>query len=176
MLDIQVGSSILEIGTGTGSFLPVMSEKVGLKGLAIGVDLSLEMLKVAQKRASKCRNVSLVRADALNLPLTDHRFDAIFVNFTLELFSQVDIANFLEECHRMLYPQGQLCILAMFRPHPKPFIVLIYDWLHCCFPHLLDCRPLDVPGVLSNNGFFIIESQVEAIFSLPVIMILANPI
>jgi len=60
----------LDVGTGTGEVL-LKSQN---KGLRVGIDLSLEMLKLAR---SKCKACKLLVADAENMPFKDRSFSSI---------------------------------------------------------------------------------------------------
>ena len=63
---------ILEVALGTGKNLPYYPEGSRI----IAVDISLEMLKVARRRAAKLSiNSSFVLADAESLPFRDKSFD-----------------------------------------------------------------------------------------------------
>ena len=44
-LDIESGSTVLDIGTGTGVFIPFLLSKVGNKGQIFALDFAEEMLK-----------------------------------------------------------------------------------------------------------------------------------
>ena len=65
------GKNIAEIGIGTGRF----AEKLGVK---IGIDASLDMLKIARKR-----RIEVVRGDAHNLPFKSSTFDCLLFILTI---------------------------------------------------------------------------------------------
>jgi len=78
----------------------------------------------------------------------------------------------LTEVRRVLRPGGRLGVVSMARPHPGNSPSLIeraYVWMHRHFPHLVDCRPIDVAGVLSAAGFRITHQQEMAIWTMPVV-------
>src|SRR5512146_1079126 len=106
-LSLQPGENVLEIGCGTGQALPLLAQSAGDHGAAAGIDLSEGMLRVARVRLDKmkprCR-VSLAQGDASCLPYRSGAFDAVFMSFTLELFSTQDILSVLSECRRVLKP------------------------------------------------------------------------
>ena len=52
-LNIQPGSTVLDVGTGTGVFLPFILNKMGSNGRIVALDFAGEMLKIAR---SKCFN------------------------------------------------------------------------------------------------------------------------
>ena len=60
------GDTVVEIGCGTGMNFPLLQAEIGSSGRIIGVDISEEMLKRAEKRISDAGwdNVELVYASA----------------------------------------------------------------------------------------------------------------
>ena len=49
-LDIEPGSTVLDVGTGTGVFVPFILRKIGRNGRLVCLDLAEEMLKRAQAK------------------------------------------------------------------------------------------------------------------------------
>lgn len=89
---------VLELGVGTGRIaLPVVAAGC----MIVGVDLALEMLRVAQHGLD-----DLVQADVTHLPLGDERFDAVLAVHVLHLVPQWRTA--LAETRRVLRPGGVL--------------------------------------------------------------------
>jgi SAM-dependent methyltransferase len=70
--------SILDVGSGTGHFTRWFAERFGMR--AVGLDLSLEMLRQARDAV----RVSYLRADAGALPFADRSFDVVAFVTTLE--------------------------------------------------------------------------------------------
>jgi SAM-dependent methyltransferase len=101
------GSS-LDLGCGTGFYLPVLRE---LGWTPTGVDLSTDQLRFAQARAGDY--AELIQADAADLPFPDESFDLVFSGFT-----HTDIDSFaaaVGEAARVLRQQGRIVYLG---PHP----------------------------------------------------------
>src|SRR5690348_16241806 len=67
----------LDLGCGTGFYLPVLHE---LGWTPTGVDLSADQLRFAQRRAGEF--AELIEADATDLPFPDESFDLVFSAFT----------------------------------------------------------------------------------------------
>ena len=96
----------LEVAIGTGRNLPHYDDKA----MVSGVDLSPEMLALAQQHAAELgRNVDLREADAAHLPFDDSSFDTVVC--ALSLCSIPDPARAITEMHRVLVPGGQLLLL-----------------------------------------------------------------
>src|SRR5688500_13904652 len=79
MMAIPPGCVVLDVGTGTGAFARPASEAAGPSGLVVGLDPSLAMLKVAEKR-EPCR---LIVGQAAGLPFQDGTFHAVAAGFVL---------------------------------------------------------------------------------------------
>ncbi|RLA83772.1 MAG: hypothetical protein DRG40_06485 [Deltaproteobacteria bacterium] len=69
-LAVSESDLFLDVGCGAGHLLKIIDQ-----GKKIGLDLSVTMLKLAQKKCS--RRTFLVQADAQNLPFKDSTFDKI---------------------------------------------------------------------------------------------------
>ena len=177
MLDVQPGEKALEIGTGTGQILPILSKAAGDQGLVCGMDLSDGMLSVAQKRlkkTAKTPNIALQCGDALHLPYASHYFDALFLSFTLELFDTPEIPLVLTECRRVLKPAARLCVVAMSKQQNITLMEKLYEWTHVHFEAYADCRPILLQPALLEAGFHIQLEKQARMFGLPVGMVLAK--
>jgi ubiquinone/menaquinone biosynthesis C-methylase UbiE len=94
---------LLDVGSGTGHWLPVF-ERRGYE--VVSLDLSQAMLAVARKRFGA--GPVMVRADALELPFADSRFDVVLSMATLEFTGHHH--RVLDEMHRCLKPGGRLLV------------------------------------------------------------------
>ena len=74
------------------------------------------------------------------------------MSFTLELFEGA-IPNVLAEVRRVLRVGGRVGIVAMADSGQTNPIIDLYEWLHQRWPHFIDCRPIDVVGVLQEAHF-----------------------
>ncbi len=102
----QAGGDTLEVAVGTGLNLPFYPAAVPLTG----VDLSPEMLALTRRRAAEAgRDVTLLEANAQELPFPDSSFDTVVS--TLAMCSVPDDRAALTEMHRVLRPGGHLLLL-----------------------------------------------------------------
>jgi len=79
LIDLKQEEKILDIGCGTGNYLQLFIKK-GLK--PVGVDISLPMLRVAQKKLTQLGIFCLAKSEAL--PFKTKSFDCVTIITTLE--------------------------------------------------------------------------------------------
>lgn len=105
--------SFLDIGTGTGRLLQVMSSHVEH---ALGVDASRAMLALARARIAEKRlgNCSVRQADMYRLPFADGSFDVVALQMVLH--HAADPAGALAEAARVLAADGTLAVVDL-APH-----------------------------------------------------------
>jgi demethylmenaquinone methyltransferase/2-methoxy-6-polyprenyl-1,4-benzoquinol methylase len=180
LLDAKVGERIIEIGFGTGTSLVPLAASVGATGRVCGIDISTGMRDVAEQRIRSANAAAMVdlRVGAVPpIPFDDAAFDATFMAFTLELFPDDTIPGVLGDVRRTLRPGGRFAVVSMTegtdeQRHGMP--ERIYTWMHRHFPHIVDCRPIDVERLLAEAGFTIVRLQRLDIWGLPVAACLAN--
>ena len=106
-LDIRPGSSVLDVGTGTGVLVPFILKKIGEKGRLVCLDYAEEMLKKARAKGFQ-GNIRYVCADIEQSNLADESFDAVVCYSSFPHFENKPRA--LSEIHRMLRKGGRLYI------------------------------------------------------------------
>ena len=118
-------------------------------------------------QSAALRNVTLTIGDARVLCFRSSVFDAVFMSFTLELFEEA-IPNVLADVRRVLRIGGRVGIVAMSDSGQTNAMIDLYEWLHRRWPHFVDCRPIDIVGVLQEAHFDARTAHVTAIWGLPV--------
>lgn len=107
-LGLSSGARVLDVACGTGDLCGDLAA-AGYR--PIGCDLSAGMLAAAHTLAP------LVRADALVLPIPLDAVDGVVCGFALRNF--VDLAEFFDECARVLRPGGRLAALDAAQPEHR---------------------------------------------------------
>jgi ubiquinone/menaquinone biosynthesis C-methylase UbiE len=98
-------SAVLDLGCGTGDLLCTLGTLVGEDARCIGIDLSPEMLTVAQTKIADCPHTYVAQTDVTQpLPFADDTFDLVA---SLNLLQEVSAPTLvLEEVRRILKPGG----------------------------------------------------------------------
>ena len=108
---VPPGGRLLDVGTGTGDFLPLLAEAAP-EARAIGVDLSFEMLAVGRpKLIGLDGRAAFVQGDALCLPFPDNSFDGLVNGFLLR--NVADVPQALAEMRRVVRPRARVVILEI---------------------------------------------------------------
>ncbi len=179
-LGLQSGESVLEIGYGTGHALVSLAKSVGGSGTVEGVDISEGMQGVASRNVGKAGLSEQVKLSVGSVPpldFPDESFEAVFLSFTLELFPGGVIEEVVSECKRVLKADGKLGVVAMAVPRNSKEdnpMEKTYVWFHRHFPHIVDCHPIDVEGLLTGGGFAIDVAEHTDIWALPVAMVVGR--
>jgi len=106
-LEIKPDSTVLDVGTGTGVFLPFILKRVGGQGRLVALDLAEEMLRRARAKGFS-RNIEYLQADIASPPLSDEAFDAVVCYSSFPHFQNKPKA--LKEANRLLKKGGKLFI------------------------------------------------------------------
>jgi SAM-dependent methyltransferase len=125
-LALQNGESVLDVGCGTGVFLPGLAAIVGPEGRVVGLDHSAAFLEEARRRlsdASLSDRVELLEGDAHHLPFADGTFDAVHCERVLMHLEDPPLA--VREMHRVVRPGGRVLLAEVYpagarMAHPDP--------------------------------------------------------
>mgnify|MGYP005992625593 FL=1 len=120
LLNLPVGSHVLDLGCGTGLNFAGLQRMIGPTGSITGVDASPQMLEQARRRADRFgwSNVTLVAADATALTSADlgeqAPFDAALSTYALSLMTPWQAA--LEAMIAATRVGGVVAVVDMQRP------------------------------------------------------------
>ena len=119
---VSVGSVVLDLATGTGDAALLAGSRVQMGGAAIGVDISIPMLRVARSKTN-ASSVEFLAADAMTLPFRDKTFDAVICQFGLMFFPDRQAA--LVEVRRLLRPGGRIALTVWGTAEMAPFAGIV---------------------------------------------------
>jgi ubiquinone/menaquinone biosynthesis C-methylase UbiE len=175
LMKLPAGSTLLEVGFGTGRILLELADRIGENGRVYGVDLSYGMCRFARRRLGKVGVLArtlLIAGDGYQLPIAPGSADGVFMGFTLELFDTPELIPVLQECQRILKPGGQMGIVTMLASKRPGFAERLYTNAHARWPRLVDCRPIDPISLLVNSGFSCEKKIFNKLWGLPVAQLL----
>lgn len=123
-ISTKKSSKIMDVATGTGKQAFAFAKR-GYN--VIGIDLSEDMLKVANKK-NKYENVKFEVADATNIPFEDRNFDVSCISFALHEMPLTIREKVLKEMIRVTKLEGIIVIVDHALPKNKIGRYLIYHF------------------------------------------------
>jgi arsenite methyltransferase len=108
--ELKEGETVLDLGSGGGIDVILSARRVGPTGTAYGLDMTDEMLALAQRNAADAgvTNVHFLKGVIEEIPLPAASVDVVISNCVINL--SVDKAAVLTEMARVLRPGGRLGI------------------------------------------------------------------
>jgi arsenite methyltransferase len=108
--DLRVGETVLDLGSGGGIDVILSARRVGPSGVVYGLDMTDEMLTLAQENAHEAgaSNVHFLKGTIEQIPLPAASVDVLISNCVINL--STDKAAVLSEMARVLKPGGRLGI------------------------------------------------------------------
>ncbi len=108
--DLQEGDIVLDLGSGGGIDVILSAKRVGATGVAYGVDMTDEMLALAQQNAAEAgvTNVHFLKGVIEQIPLPAASVTVVISNCVINL--SVDKPAVIMEIARVLKPGGRIGI------------------------------------------------------------------
>jgi arsenite methyltransferase len=106
--DLGEGETVLDLGSGGGVDVILSAKRVGPTGIAYGLDMTDEMLALAQRNAQEAgvRNAIFLKGYIEQIPLPAASVDVVISNCVINL--SVDKPAVLTEIARVLKPGGRI--------------------------------------------------------------------
>jgi SAM-dependent methyltransferase len=108
--ELRAGETVLDLGSGGGIDVLLSARRVGPTGFAYGVDMTDEMLELANqnKQRAGATNVEFLKGTIEDVPLPDACVDVVISNCVINL--SIDKPAVLAEMFRVLKPGGRIGI------------------------------------------------------------------
>ena len=149
---LNPGETVLDLGSGGGIDVLLSARRVGPTGKAYGLDMTDEMLALANenKRKSGITNVEFLKGEIERIPLPDNSVDVVISNCVINLSS--DKAAVLREAFRVLKPGGRFAVSDVVTRGEIPAEVRknILLWVGCVAGAL---EENDYRSALASAGF-----------------------
>jgi demethylmenaquinone methyltransferase/2-methoxy-6-polyprenyl-1,4-benzoquinol methylase len=153
---------ILDVCFGTGNSTLLLA-KNNSRNTITGLDLSADMLKVANRKIRKhgLSNIKTLRMDALDMDLEDESFDVATSSFGLHEMEYPAMRSIIQEMHRVLKKGGKLYLVdyRLQDTAAKRFLFRIYLLLTSP-PHVKEFLKYDWEAIMNECGFRI--ERIEA--------------
>jgi arsenite methyltransferase len=110
LAQLNAGEIVLDLGSGGGIDVLLSAKRVGVTGKAYGLDMTDEMLALANenKRKAGVENVEFLKGEIEHIPLPDNSVDVIISNCVINLSADKD--RVLREALRVLKPGGRFAV------------------------------------------------------------------
>jgi ubiquinone/menaquinone biosynthesis C-methylase UbiE len=120
------GDRVLDICTGTGSVLRCFQQRVEERGIVIGIDFSIGMLKIAKGKIFDLNNIYLLQAEANALPFKKGAFHDVTCSHAFYELKGESQDLCLQEVGRVLAPTGSFLMMEHDIPKNPVIRMLFY--------------------------------------------------
>jgi SAM-dependent methyltransferase len=164
LAQLHPGETVLDLGSGGGIDVLLSAKRVGPTGFAYGLDMTDEMLALADenRRKAGATNVEFLKGYIEAIPLPDNKVDVIVSNCVINLAADKSVV--LREAFRVLKPGGRFAVSDVVRRGSAPEEILrsMEAWTGCIAGALHED---DYRALLAQAGFTDIGIEVTRSYS-----------
>jgi arsenite methyltransferase len=165
LAELKPGEVVLDLGSGGGIDVLLSAKRVGPTGKAYGLDMTDEMLALANenRRKSGLANVEFLKGEIEHIPLPDNTVDVIISNCVINLSGDKD--RVLREAYRVLKPGGRFAVSDVVVRGEVPAAIRksMELWVGCIAGALSEA---DYRSKLATAGFTGIDVEVTRIYGV----------
>ncbi|HYG57024.1 MAG TPA: arsenite methyltransferase [Symbiobacteriaceae bacterium] len=168
LAELHPGEVVLDLGSGGGIDVLLSARRVGPTGKAYGLDMTDEMLALAEKNKAEAgaTNVTFLKGDIEAIPLPDSHVDVIISNCVINLSTDKD--KVFAEAFRVLKPGGRFAVSdIVFRGEPPQSIRQSLEAIAGCIGGALEEQ--DYIARLTAAGFTDASIQVTRVYEHPLL-------
>lgn len=165
LAELKAGETVLDLGSGGGIDVLLSARRVGPTGKAYGLDMTDEMLGVAEENRQKSglTNVEFLKGEIESIPLPDHSVDVIISNCVINLSGDKD--RVLKEAFRVLKPGGRFAVSDVVVRGSVPAVIKrnMELWVGCVAGALTDHEYV---AKLTTAGFVDVGIEATRVYNI----------
>jgi arsenite methyltransferase len=163
LAELKPGETVLDLGSGGGIDVLLSARRVGPEGFAYGLDMTDEMLALAEQNRLKAgiQNVTFLKGEIEHIPLPDNTVDVIISNCVINL--SADKGQVLREAFRVLRSGGRFAVSDVITQGtlPDDLRADMEAWVGCVAGALEDG---EYRRLLAEAGFGDIDIEVTRVY------------
>lgn len=177
----DTAGAVLEFGCGTGRFAEhLLTRSLPAECRYLGLDISRRMVALATERLAPWtdRAEARVTTGSMRLDAADRSVDRFLATYVLDLLSDRDARELMQEAHRVLMPGGRLCVasLACGTSLFARAVVGVWSIVSTVLPIALGgCRPVRLSTLLTPGAWHVEHHEVVERFGVATDVLVARP-
>src|SRR4249920_3268792 len=165
LAELKAGETVLDLGSGGGIDVLLSARRVGPTGKAYGLDMTDEMLALAEENQRKAgvENVEFLKGEIENIPLPENSVDVIISNCVINLSGNKD--RVMREAFRVLKPGGRFAVSDVVVRGDAPDEVRrnMEMWIGCVAGAL---EEMEYRDLLADAGFRRVDVEPTRIYTV----------
>jgi ubiquinone/menaquinone biosynthesis C-methylase UbiE len=176
----EIAQAVFEFGCGTGAFAErLLASHLEPWARYVAVDSSTTMIRLARARLARFGSrVTVEQTDgSLQFEAASGSYDRFVSIYVVDLLSASDITVLLSEAHRLLMPEGRLCLVSL--THGTQWlsgpVTGLWARVHRLQPSLVGgCRPLELHVLLPATCWHLEYVNTVTAFGIPSEIVVAK--
>ncbi len=166
LAELKPGESVLDLGSGGGLDVLLSARRVAPGGHAYGVDMTDEMLALANANKAKAgvANATFLKGGIESIPLPEATVDVVISNCVINLAE--DKGAVIKEAFRVLRPGGRFAVADMVELEPlEPSVKQTLDQWAGCISGTIAVS--EYRNALVAAGFADVDFEIHATENMP---------